>query len=228
MKSIPKKSILGSILLLHTLFFVNLYAGESYYPLDKNFSWTYNMTAKVSLGGGSMSINIVNFASRNVNGKNVVPQKISSGNNTEFSFVASDEIGVYEYATQKPSDIEPQIKLPSDYYYKLPLKVGTSWDAIHKTSLLQERIKLTATKTIESVSEDVLVPAGSYSRCIHVKKTGSTTKDMGIFGKPQINIEQHDWYAPGVGLIKSIIKEKSNNLMIGFGEASLQLEKFEK
>lgn len=221
--------ILGCILLIFIMVTSNTYADESYYPLEKGLSWTYNVSIKTSLGsGGSIKLNLVNFDSQKINGRTVIPQKVSSGGNPEFSFAVSDESGAYEYATQKPSDIEPEIKALPDYYFKFPIKVGTSWDAEHKTITLQERIKFAATKTIKSVSEDVLVQAGSYSNCIHVIKTGSTIKDMGVIGKVQIMVEQHDWFAPGIGLIKTIVKEKSNNLMLGSGEVSIQLESFTK
>jgi hypothetical protein len=220
---------LGVLLFIFIMFASNTYAGESYYPLEKGLSWTYNVSGKTSLGGGdSIKVNLVNFSSRKLKERMVVPQKMSSGSNTEFSFMVSDKSGVYEYATQKPSDIEPEIKASPHYILKFPLKVGTSWDTEHKTAFLRERVKLTTTATIESVSEEVLVPAGSYSNCIHVKKTGSTIKNMGVFGNVQIIVEVHYWYAPGIGFIKSISKEKSNNLMLGSGEGSSQLEVFTK
>lgn len=90
-------------------------------------------------------------------------------------------------------------------------------------------VSVTLKSTIESVDEVVTVPAGTFKGCVRVKSVGTTKKDVGAFmGIATIIVEHYDWYAPGVGKIKSIVKEKSNHLMVGSGEMTMQLETFKK
>ena len=205
------------------------YAGESYYPLDKGKTWIHIMSGKDASGfGGSFKLKTVNLGPRNLKGKKVVPQKISSGNRAEFSFIVSDEKGICEYANQEPSDIKPKIHSAPDFYIKFPIKVGASWDAVYKTAFLNQEIELPVQISIVGVSEDVFVSAGSFSKCIHVKKFGTINKDMPPFGKAQVMVEEHSWFAPGVGRVRVVTKEKSNNLMLGSGRGSMELESYTK
>ena len=182
------------------------YAGESYYPLDKGKTWIHIMSGKDASGfGGSFKLKTVNLGPRNLKGKKVVPQKISSGNRAEFSFIVSDEKGICEYANQEPSDIKPKIHSAPDFYIKLPVQIS-----------------------IVGVSEDVFVSAGSFSKCIHVKKFGTINKDIPPFDKAQVMVEEHSWFAPGVGRVRVVTKEKSNNLMLGSGRGSMELESYTK
>jgi hypothetical protein len=206
------------------------YAGESYFPLNKGKSWTYIMSVKAASGqGGSVKFKKVNLGPQNLKGKKVVPQKFSAGNSTAFYFYVSDEKGVYEYAKQEPTDIEPKVYPAPDYTIRFPIKIGTSWDDVYKTLLLGQKIELPVKNSIVGISEDVYVSAGSFTKCVHVKEIGTINKDMGMaFGKAQVMVEQHSWFAPGVGLVRSVFKEKSNNLFLGSGEGSIELELYTK
>ncbi|HLD48560.1 MAG TPA: hypothetical protein VJA64_12100, partial [Desulfobaccales bacterium] len=56
--------------------------------------------------------------------------------------------------------------------------------------------------TMESLSDDVKVPAGTFRDCIKVKQIGEND-GTSIIG--------YEWYAPRVGVVKSLvtIKQKS-------------------
>jgi hypothetical protein len=51
---------------------------------------------------------------------------------------------------------------------------------------------------------------------------------MGTFGKAEVMVEVHSWIAPGVGVVREVIKEKSNNLRLGSGWVSIELESYTK
>ena len=54
-------------------------------------------------------------------------------------------------------------------------------------------------------------------------------KNLGyMLGVAKISVEEYAWYAPGIGFVKSVRKENSNNLLVGSGEASGQLTSFKK
>lgn len=99
-----------------------------------------------------------------------------------------------------------------------PLKQGQEWQSDSKIKVLEvtgaftptfkARIvkPVTLTYHLEDTGATVTVPAGTFSQClqIHAKGylfAGRTLQDM--MGIDTINIEQTEWYAPGVGLVKT-------------------------
>jgi len=78
-----------------------------------------------------------------------------------------------------------------------------------------------------SVDEVVTVPAGTFTKCIKVVGRGSTRKNIGpLMGSAKVEVEYYSWYAAGIGMVKAVMKESSNHLMVGAGEGNLQLESF--
>jgi len=219
------------ILLVTMLFFISCSKGsaDSYYPFKEGITWTYQ-TSMSKLGSAvSLKIVVTNFASRDLKGKKVTPQKLDVNGQTSFSFYAEDESGIFEYASQDSGEPEPEIKVTPTYTLKNPIQVGTTWENKATTAFENEKISYTLKSMIESKDEIVTVPAGTFKGCIKVKGTGSAEKNTGVFGIAKIKIEHYDWYAPGIGMIKSIEKESSNNIAAGYGgEVTLQLESFKK
>jgi hypothetical protein len=60
---------------------------------------------------------------------------------------------------------------------------------------------------ITGTTEIVVVPAGSFAGCLRVTIKGTVAGD-GNGSHVQFQIQKDLWYAPGVGLIKSIQKEE--------------------
>jgi len=66
--------------------------------------------------------------------------------------------------------------------------------------------------TVEAEDDTVTVGAGTFEHCLRVKATGSlfagsTLQDF--MGIRFIQVEQTDWYAPGVGLIRRVRNEST-------------------
>lgn len=218
------------IVLLAMVFFISCSKGtESYYPLKEGLTWTYQVTGSSTFGSSeAQKIVVTNFASRDLKDKKVTPQKMDVNGQTSFSFIAEDENGILEYASQNSGAPEPEIKATATYILKNPIQVGTTWEDKTETATLREKVPFTLKSTIESKDEIVTVPAGTFKGCVKVKGTGSAQKNYGLFGVAKIKIEQSYWLSPGVGMIKSIHKESCNHVMVGSGEIALQLESFKK
>lgn len=81
---------------------------------------------------------------------------------------------------------------------------------------------------IEAMDQTVTVPAGTFSACIHVRGVAKVTADGGhAVGVINVEATSEDWYAPGVGLVKSVRHESSDNPLVGSGTYTLELETFE-
>lgn len=200
----------------------------SFYPLAAHRTWEY----QVSFNNGSTKVKFTNLQSRILNGKLVSPQKVDVRNQSNFSFVVDDETGVYEYASQVEGP-EPQIHSTPLYYLRYPLQVGTTWSYTKNTTLLrsnEDPLVVPMNATIKSLNEVVTVAAGTFDKCIRIEAEGGISKDLGqIMGKANVTVKHVSFYAPGVGMVKTYIKENGNHLMItGSGEMQWQLESFTK
>lgn len=199
---------------------------STYYPLEEGKSREYQLsTSSLKIGMGATKLVMINQAKRELFGRTVVPQKVDLGNQSQFLFIAEDEDGIYLFATQSPRDVEPKVKEPPDYLIQYPVETGRMWQTETTTQLLGVKKPITLESTLETVDETVTVPAGTFEKCIKVVRRGSTKNDGRFMHTAIITVEEYNWYARGVGLVKSIRKEQS--WWFGSGEISLQLVKFQ-
>jgi hypothetical protein len=173
-------------------------APETYYPLGEGRTWKYQMSLKTGFGETQgVALTVSNLASRELKGKKVTPQKFEAQAqgqpHTFFEYVAEDANGIYTFAEQDADDVEPKIKSVPEYDLRNPLKVGNAWNT---TLDLGGGRSVPAKATIASIDEVVDVPAGTFNGCVKVQIIGTVKEATG----PQA----YNWYAPSVGLVKSI------------------------
>jgi len=194
-------------------------AAESYYPLKAGMTWQYQ-----SSSGGSWVVK--NLAPRELGGKTVTPQQVGN----DLWFLVEDSTGIYDFAKQSSSDIDPQILTTPYYYYvKNPASLGTNWEEKSQTTMLMQNVSFLRRCVIEKIDDVITVLAGTFKDCVRIKCTGSTQVPTQFGGVAEVRAETYNWYAPGVGRVRSITKERSNNLLIGpGGEGSSQLVSFTK
>ena len=82
--------------------------------------------------------------------------------------------------------------------------------------------------SIESLDDTITVPAGQFSKCMRIKMTGSAYKNAGNYvGLTLVNVEQTNWYSPGVGLVKLERLETTQSAALDKGTLSIELVNFE-
>ena len=120
---------------------------------------------------------------------------------TSYQFMGKDDGGIYRYAEHNSENAQPTIITPKEYDIKYPIAEGTTWDI---TTKLGDR-NLEVNLTIESVTDVVTVPAGTFKDCVKIKQVGED--------KGNASVTAYEWYAPKVGVVKSLvtIKQKSKN-----------------
>lgn len=176
---------------------------KSLYPLDPGVRRQYEMRLERGETTGSIPMVITSMPTRELNGKQVVPLKIEVNGTTTFSFIGYDDNGFYIAATQSAEDASPSIKATPEYFLRLPVTVGTAWDTATKTQLQSSPVQVTLHSVVEAVDETVTIPAGSFERCSRVVTSGA-----GIaHDQASVTVNGADWYCPGVGWVKSILKE---------------------
>ena len=79
---------------------------------------------------------------------------------------------------------------------------------------------MTVSLTIESVSDEVKVPAGTFKDCLKIKQVGENDAGTAVMG--------YEWYAPKVGVVKSMvtIKQKTQDGDQTSENRTYQLESF--
>lgn len=194
-------------------------SAENYYPLKEGMTWVYSITSDKP---GVQKITVTNLARRELRGKTVTPRKWGIGGGIKYYFIAMDDNGVYRYAEQKGETGEPQIITPKVYYLKNPVDNGTTWDIA--TKMGEDDLKVNI--TVESIRETVQVPAGTYKDCVKLKHEGEVQPKEG--GNGGLSLTAYEWYAPGVGLVKSMftIKRVAKGKTGGKESTTHQLESF--
>jgi hypothetical protein len=169
---------------------------ESYFPLKEGMRWEYNV---ISDQGATKKLLITNLAPREVSGAKVTPRKQELGGATFIELMKQDETGVYRYAEQKGENAPPSLITPMECHLRFPVAEGSSWKMATKLGNSTVNVSL----TIESLSDEVKVPAGTFKDCIKIKQVGENDAGTSVMG--------YEWYAPKVGVVKSIvtIKQKS-------------------
>jgi hypothetical protein len=169
---------------------------ESYFPLKEGRRWEYNV---ISDQGATKKLLITNLAPREVSGTKVTPRKWELGGATFIELMKKDETGIYRYAEQKGENAPPSLITPIECHLKFPITEGSSWNMAVKLGNSTVNVSL----TIESLSDEVKVPAGTFKDCVKIKQVGKNDAGTAVMG--------YEWYAPKVGVVKSLvtIKQKS-------------------
>jgi hypothetical protein len=186
---------------------------ESYYPLKEGMRWEYLVISSTS---DTKKLIITNLAPQEVQGKKVTPRKWDLGGHIFIEFMEKDSAGVYRYAEQIGEKGAPTLVTPKECHLRFPVSEGNSWNMSTKMG----NSTLNVTFTIESVSENVTVPAGTYKDCLKIKQAGGNDAGASVMG--------YEWYAPKVGIVKSLvtIKQKSKDGNIVSDNRTYQLQSF--
>ncbi|MEA2078162.1 MAG: hypothetical protein U9O95_09110 [Candidatus Marinimicrobia bacterium] len=194
---------------------------NDYVPLKEGLSRTYSI-------GGAVTKTVEDFEERKLGKKKVVPQKIVINGSTSFIFIRETKKGQILFAIQGAEDSEPVILEELVYLNKNPFKTGTTWEGDFTTSVMMESVTFPLTYEIQKGKETVTVPAGTFDKCLKVVAKGEVERDKGLLGMVKITIVQTDWYAPKVGLIKSVLHKSGNHVLIQEDETITQLTGYKK
>lgn len=145
----------------------------------------------------------------------------------EINYLKFENILNYDGKIKRYRNFESQkLDKESDHFViKYPIIVGTSWDINDLTRLKMkigyDRVYETwlpfiLTKKITSLNERVLIKNKVFKDCIKVVGKGNTSYNAGPpLGNINIEITTYDWFAPNIGLIKTVRLEESDSETMG-------------
>ncbi len=186
-------------------------ANKEYFPLGIDLRWEYiieeKLNDKVTLSKSIVS----NLDSKSKNGIAYFPRRYANGETVYFSEVR-------EGILRSPyPDLKGEIVLGN------PLKLGTTWqtgtrieilDSRHESfsggeAFISQADQIMLDAKIVKLNDTVKVAAGTFSNCLRVESHATVTVEARTRGIDSILIDQTEWYARGVGLVKRIREERS-------------------
>lgn len=204
-----------------------------YFPLEKGWTWEYRITRTTSDGAARQKYYVTNLAPMKLQEEWVVPRKTLAGNVYYYKETAE---GFERVAKRTASDADIALDKKRRILLPAPISQGTRWTYPTQTSLLEKtgppqrteyriRAPVKLNYVIESIDDEVRVPAGRFTRCLRVRGAGSSNVNAANYvGRAHVEVEHIDWYAPEVGLVKTIRREKISSPAIDPGELVMELE----
>ena len=192
-----------SCLLFIAYFFLVSTTGSSdkdYYPLSEDQLWEYEITGEKP--EQSVNLRFETGKARKLHGYEAIPLLVSGLNGLpNVVFISMDHNGIFQIGGPQEVDGEvpsEDISSELDYILKFPLEIGTSWH--------NENRDMIESSQIESISDTVTVPAGTFMQCVLVRTVIKLSSG-------EHHSDKTTWFAPGVGPVKEVSQGQVNYVM---------------
>lgn len=211
---------------------------STYFPLEKGRTWSYVMRYERPDGKTQEVMQIrtlgkADYADAKGASETAYVRRTSSG--TDY-YLSVKPDGVYRVAKRvvvqfdPVADAKPRLVMPMGKN----LRIGYSWAMETQPMLIQWQgtfaeangsVKpFDMTYQVAALDDTIDTPAGHFTHCIRIEGEGKIT----IYANPasgyqEVLINQREWYAPGVGLVRLERDEPLNMDIIKGGKAVMQL-----
>lgn len=182
-----------------------------YFPVGGGQTWDYEVRMMVKGERHVQRLLLTSLPPSEIDGKEYFPQ-----------LRLNDRIDVYS----RNGDGIVRVNLGEEDLRVLPadLKPKATWrtpgqimflevtGAFHATFQERKKQYIDLDYVIETMDDTVAVGAGRFTNCMRIKSSGSMYAGGALqefLGIGFIQIEQTEWYAPGVGLVKRVRKEST-------------------
>ncbi len=204
---------------------------SSYFPLDAGYRWEYKAVLNTMDSTINQKYIIENMPGKKIAGKNVFVQRRLTG--SEYIY-GQNETGVFQLGYIRGDDSDQLFIEEKRYLFHYPLTPDREWEDILVTFTLKNggprgvvieeevpvRVKLLAG------NEKVRVPAGTFNHCLRIESTGEIKVPLGKYQYIQettVSVKDTKWYAPGVGLVKSVRIEGTQSRLLDQGKYQMEL-----
>ena len=205
----------------------------SYFPTEPGWHYGYRLRLESEGAAGFETLKSfsVNLPRRVLGDITVTPRLFQDG---RILYYADDGASVRTAAYQEPGGEITDVAA-DQYLLKYPLDATTHWREAGRTVLLTQRflyskalpvtIGIDLDYKVEAVGETVTVAAGRFSNCVRIAAGGHTTVTTADHQTTlQVSVDLTEWYAPGVGLVKSVRAERAGEERAGNSRLSSELE----
>jgi hypothetical protein len=204
-----------------------------YFPTEPGWRWTYRMQ-RTTMDGSSSQLYYVEGRGAAAIGTTVpsFEQRTFDGNRYYYQRTPH---GLVRVAVQGVADPAPRFAESPWQVFPAELRPGVEWRQPTQTKVLEKtgppqitlfrvNTAIPVTYRVETFDDVVEVPAGRFSNCMRIDGHGSLTTNIGNYvGITTVDITVRDWYAPGVGLVKSDLVETTTSAALNRGSLRLEL-----
>lgn len=196
---------------------------KSYFPLGNKASLHYKTSFKVNLKNSEQRLIITNQKPIRIDNQTLYPQTFHN-NRSRYYSIAND--GVFQIAKRELNEAIQHYEKPL-ILIQYPIKINTKWQQESQAFFVQKKVReinsgqasLSGELTINplimhfeitAIDEQLTIPAGRFDHCLRIDGVGQTTGSGLEIGAVEITVQQTEWYAPDVGLVKVVRSEVSN------------------
>ena len=225
--------------LIFCVFYVSLAAcsppAERYFPLEAG-TWRYYQTTTKILDETKHQRRISGIVEKKQTERGSIFVLRQAPAQDSYLQISND--GIYRLATRDRMLLTEKWEQTPQKLLPLDPKLGDSWVIDSRLGLIESRtfarqdrlrnriIPVQLHYAVSSLQESVTVPAGTFDNCLLLNASGKVTvrTDRGN-ASAEVIVSRRDWYAPGVGLVKSVRVEESESpfLKPGSYEQSLMV-----
>ena len=210
----------------------------SYFPLEAGHHWQYELASEWENNTAEREPLVLSTLGEESLPSGGKAWRRRSDSGVDY-WLRADETGIYRVATKTDLEEDPAPDKPVRHVLKMPLAVGTSWQAPTTTYLLRRNADfppeirhshkpVLMTYRIEALGQTVATRAGSFSDCIKV--AGSAV--IKLFADPVVGfrdlpLNTTEWYCKGVGLVKMQRDEPAKSTFLTGGTMTLELTEWQ-
>ena len=211
---------------------------DSYYPLARGWSWAYAVHVKTKSGARTFRYVVENVGRGRLDDREVFIQRSANG---ASRYYREDGSGVMWVGETMPDEAARQFPKPNTVLPAPPDRSAPPWTNEEYTTALEGygppkgplhidiSEKLEMRYVVESVDDEVEVPAGRFAHCLRIRGEGETQADIvKPVGRITIHATSTKWFAPGVGLVKAVREETTSSSTIPAGEWRMELVEFRR
>ena len=210
----------------------------SYFPLEAGHRWVYDQTSEWENNTAQHAPLVLHSLGEQALASGGKAWQRRSEREVDY-WLRADSTGIYRVASKTDTEADPTPDATPRYVLKLPLAVGSTWQAPITAYLLRRNAEfppeirhthkpVPMTYRIEALGEAVTTRAGAFKDCIRVQ--GQTA--LKIFTDPvngirDLPISTTEWYCKGVGLVKLQRSEPAKSSFLTGGLLTLELTQWE-
>jgi hypothetical protein len=208
-------------------------ASTSYFPLEAGHRWVYELSTEWENNTGEReNLVLQTLGSETLASGKAWRRRSDSG--IDY-WLRADDSGIYRVATKTDLQEDPEPDKAPRFVLKMPLAVGTTWQATTTSYLLRRNADfppeirhthkpVTMNYRIEALGQPVTTRAGQFKDCIRVQGTAV----MKLFADPVVGfkdlpLDTTEWYCKGVGLVKVQRAEPAHSTFLAGGTMTLEL-----
>lgn len=209
----------------------------SYFPLNEGYKWQYDVSLITMDGLSKQKYIFNNLGKRKLDGNEVY---LRESLDDSILYYSNTDEGIHYLGKLDSQKIYSEFNPDKRLVIPATLNVGNEWTYKSLTHLLQKTgppqktvFRITAEIPleikIESLNDSITVPAGRFDNCLKISMGGFEFINAGNYiGLTMVSVEQTNWYAPGIGLVKMERFETTKRKALDKGTLLVELAKFER